>query len=426
MKKLCIVCFLTILTFSVFAQSAANKKNKLPTKKEFKIQYDLFLENEHYSDHWSQKWNYEKPKDTVAQELKDFDAYLTVQKANYELELLDFIVKTYLYNLDEIGHKDVIAYGEALKEKYPKEYRTWWIMGRFYASSSPNYIFPEFETACKMRGGVAKKDEWAVPFLWDYIYSCNMAGMKIHAREGLHYYCQYTGTKPEDYYLYSLLYSDLAVTSVDQSYDLYDTWHFDVEGNEARIISTLLGVSIPANEEWNVKATGYEKGRSFISISSEPMKISDNSNTHVTFTIIAFTNIDKNELERIANSSMTRDEGKIIKKETFSSNGIIATRYVYENPKHYSDERNGMKGITLTFSVPYNEFSGLSFEHPIDYSKRKSNGQTEDGMSYYSMKPDLNRLESNIYFLISLDACNACFEEAEAWMNSILEGAIFE
>ncbi|MBP5519024.1 MAG: hypothetical protein J6X84_00400 [Treponema sp.] len=426
MKKFCIIYFLIFLTFCTFAQSAANKKSKLPSKKEFKSQYDLFLENERYSDHWTQKWDYEKSKETVAQELKDFDSYLSAQKPNYEIELLDLIVKSYLYNLDEIEHQKVIDYGNSLKEKYPKEYRTWWVMGRFYAGSTPNLVFPEFETACKMRGGVAKKDEWTPAFLWDYIYGCNMADMKIHAREGLHYYCEYTKTKPEDYFLYSVIYSNKSVSSVNQKYDLYDTWFIDENESETRLFSTLLGVSIPVHGDWNVKATGYENGRNFIAIRSDPMNITEDLRTTVTFSIMAFTNIDRNELERIANSSMTRNNGTISNKKTVSLNGVIANRYVYENPTFYSDERKGMKGITLTFSVPYNEFSGLSLERPVDFSKRKSNGKTEDGLEYISMKPKLNRLESNIYFVVSLDACNACFDEAEAWFNSLVENAIFE
>ena len=301
MKKFCIICFLIFLTFCTFAQSAANKKSKLPSKKEFKSQYDLFLENERYSDHWTQKWDYEKSKETVAQELKDFDSYLSAQKPNYEIELLDLIVKSYLYNLDEIEHQKVIDYGNSLKEKYPKEYRTWWVMGRFYAGSTPNLVFPEFETACKMRGGVAKKDEWTPAFLWDYIYGCNMADMKIHAREGLHYYCEYTKTKPEDYFLYSVIYSNKSVSSVNQKYDLYDTWFIDENESETRLFSTLLGVSIPVHGDWNVKATGYENGRNFIAIRSDPMNITEDLRTTVTFSIMAFTNIDRNELERIAN-----------------------------------------------------------------------------------------------------------------------------
>lgn len=426
MKKGIIICILMSLAFTGFAQSSANRKNKLPSKKEFKIQYELFLENESYSDHWSQTWNYEKSKEAVAQELKDFDAYLTAQKSNYEIELLDFIVKTYIYNLDEISYDEVVEYGEALKQKYPKEYRTWWIMGRFYSGSNLNNIFPEFETACQMRGGLAKKDEWVAYFLWDYIYACHMAGMKIHAREGLHYYCQYTNTQSEDHYLYSILYSNQSASSLDQNYELYDTWLFGEDGTNVKVFSTLLGVSIPVHADWTMNGIGYQDGRSYIAISSDPITISETAQTYVTLSIFAFIGIDRNELDRMANASMTKNDGIICEKKNVNLNEIIATRYVYENPNYYTDERNGMKGITYLFSVPYNEFSGISFEHPVDYSKTDASGQTEDGMSYWAMKPHYNRLESTIYFLVNLDACNACFDEAEAWMDSILQGCIFE
>lgn len=426
MKKICTVLFLILLAINAFSQSAATKKNKLPSKKEFKTQYELFLENEKLADHWSQNWTYEKPKEDVTRELKEFEANLTSSKPNYETDLLNLIVKTYLYNLDEIPFDDVVEYGNSLKKKYPKEYRTWWIMGRFYSGSNLNLIYPEYETACQMRGGVEKKDEFVLPFLWDYIYGCNMAGMKIHARQGLHYYCQYSGTQPEDYYLYSIIYSNQATSSLDGSYGMYDTWLFEQNEKGTRLYSTLLGISIPVHNDWAIQAMGYENQMSYMSLSSDPIKISETAETHVSFTVIAFTALDKAEVERIAISSMTKENGTILKKETVSIQGNIADRYIYENPNKYADARKGMKGIVLIVAVPYNEFSGLSFERPIDYSKTDSSGQTSDGMSYWAIKPNLNRLETNIYFLVTLDACNACFDEAREWMDSILDGAIFE
>ncbi len=427
MKKIILFCLLLGLSFNAFSRAEqALRKNKLPSKKEFKNQYALFLENEELSDHWSQVWEYEKPKDDVINELKTFDSYLTSLKGNYEVNLLSFITKTYLYNLDGIDFSEVVDFGESLKQKYPKEYRTWWIMGLFYSMSAINYIYPEYEKAVEMRGGIGIKDEWSVPFLSNYIYGCNMAGMKIHARWALNYYCQFTGTKPEDYYLYTLLFSNQAESSIDESYDLYDTWLFGKDATELRVFSTLLGISIPVHEDWQMNANGYENGRAFISIYSDPIAINETSRTRVSFSVFAFANVDKNYIDTVVNNSMTKNGGSITKKKSTTINGIIADYYVHENPTVYDDERNGMKGIVIVLAVPYNEFSGISFEQPIDYSKTQASGQTEDGMSYWAIKPQLNRLESTIYFMINLDACNACFDEAEAWMKSILDGCIFE
>ena len=124
-----------------------------------------------------------------------------------------------------------------------------------------------------MRGGVGKRDEWVIPFLWDYIYGCNMAGMRIHARQGLNYYCQYTGMAPEDYILYSVIYSDESTASVDGTYDMYDTWLFDQTKEETRVYSSLLGVSIPVHGDWGMRANGYQDGKSFISFSSDKERL---------------------------------------------------------------------------------------------------------------------------------------------------------
>lgn len=228
MKKILLFILMLILTFSAYSHSIAFKEKKLPSKKEFKSKYELFLENEEYAEYWTMNWTYEKSKDQVARELSDFDTYLSSLKTkNYETSLLHLIVKTYLYNLDEMSYDEIVDYGNALKKKYPREYRTWWIMGSFYASSSISIeTYPEFETAAKMRGGLDKKDQWLVPFLIDYIGACNMAGMKIHARQGLNYLCQYTDSKAEDYVLYPLLYSEQTESSLDGTYDMYNTWYF--------------------------------------------------------------------------------------------------------------------------------------------------------------------------------------------------------
>ena len=427
MKKIILFFTLMFLTVNIFSFSdQVLRTKKLPSKKEFKSQYALFQENEKFSDHWSQKWEYEKSKDDVIRELKDFDSYLDTLKENYEIKLLGLLVKSYLYNLDGIHFDQVVEYGTSLKEKYPKEYRTWWLMGNFYSGASLNYIYPEYEKAVEMRGGIGIKDEWAVPFLYSYIYGCNMAGMKIHARWALDYYCQFTGTKPEDFYLYNILFSNQAASSVDENYDMYDTWLFGQTEKETRIFSTLLGLSIPVNPNWQMRANGYENGRAFVSLSSDPIAISETATTHVTFSVFAFAKVDKNYMDTIVNNSITRYEGTIVKKETRTYNGIIADYYDYENDSIYNDERKGMKGVSIVLAVPYNEFSGISFEHPIDYNANKASGQTEDGMSYWAMKPNLNRLQTTVYFMINLDACKACFDQAEEWMNSILDGCIFE
>lgn len=428
MKKILLFILMLILTFSAYSHSIACKEKKLPSKKEFKSKYELFLENEEYAEYWTMNWTYEKSKDQVAQELSDFDTYLSSLKTkNYETSLLHLIVKTYLYNLDEMSYDEIVDYGNALKKKYPREYRTWWIMGSFYASSSISIeTYPEFETAAKMRGGLDKKDQWLVPFLIDYIGACNMAGMKIHARQGLNYLCQYTDSKAEDYVLYPLLYSEQTESSLDGTYDMYNTWYFTQIGDAYRIDSTLLGLSIPVQGNWSLRINGYENNRSFISIQSDPMKISQDKQTSVSFSIFAFAGIERSEVDMYASSSAQSNNSSITKKETVSVKGIKADSYTFENPQIYNDEREGMKGIILVFSVPYNEFSGLNIERPVDYSTMSASEPSEDGMSYFRLKPKLDRLEGDIHFFIILDACNACFDEAKAWMDSILDGCIFE
>ena len=89
MKKIILFFTLMLLTVNIFSFSdQVLRTKKLPSKKEFKSQYALFQENEKYSDHWSQKWEYEKSKDDVIRELKDFDSYLDTLKENYEIKLL--------------------------------------------------------------------------------------------------------------------------------------------------------------------------------------------------------------------------------------------------------------------------------------------------------------------------------------------------
>ena len=92
MKKIILFFTLMFLTVNIFSFSdQVLRTKKLPSKKEFKSQYALFQENEKFSDHWSQKWEYEKSKDDVIRELKDFDSYLDTLKENYEIKLLSLL-----------------------------------------------------------------------------------------------------------------------------------------------------------------------------------------------------------------------------------------------------------------------------------------------------------------------------------------------
>ena len=434
-KVLSILTILFGLCISLFAQSEAVKISKLPKKGDFLSDYNKFLENEYYSDHWTPNWNYDKPKESVALELKAFDLTLSSLKKtqkNYDTNLLSLIVKTYLYNLDEIDYQEVVDFANKLKTKYPKEYRTWWILGNFYTSSNPTNLTQEYDTAVKMRGGLETIDDYSAAFLYNYVYGCIMNKTLAHGRYALSLLCELEDTEPQNYFFYNLLYPEEAYVDINQTIPSNQMWKvtspYSIDDTPYYFFyNTLLGTGFTISGDSYMQLTELSDKTAVISFTSPSFNINSESSTTTTALYLILPDADEQLVnEYVLNDMIMSKEYTIdsINQTTLNDTQIPMTLYTFSNSEIYNDEKNGMKGLFAVFTIPYNEFSGLNLEQPVDYDKLKY--QEGNQIKYYSVSADLLRYEGPISFVVLLDACNAIFEPASEWFYNLLGSFIFE
>lgn len=429
MKKVIFVLFLLIFaSVTGFSQTFALKESDLPSDEDFVSKYTTFKNYQKYSISWVSEWKFDVSRDLVIDELNDFDSFLNdVPEKNYDISLLKGIVKMNLYNFDEINYSTVDEYLNQIKEKYPDEYRTWWMTAFFYNGASPYKAFDEITKAEELRGGLIQLDDFVIDFLSDYIYISLTCGMNQHANYALNCLCNYTKRKPESYSFYQMLNSRLIETSIEDSYQKNEVWNVSLIDKKLYIESTMLGASIKTDENQEGKIFGFEKGFSYIFLQSPVFKFDENKTTTTSLAIYFYAGKTEAEVNESMNRTVQKTDpnGKVTPLGNYKINDFLAHYYTYENPELYNDERKGMKLVFLIFTVPYNEFSGISFEKQVDFSNSFSD-ENSGNVKYFQFKKQLKRLDTPVTCLILLDSCNAVFEESQAWMESILNESVFE
>ena len=160
---------------------------------------------------------------------------------------------------------------------------------------------------------------------------------------------------------------------------------------------------------------------------SPVFKFDENKTTTTSLAIYFYAGKTEAEVNESMNRTVQKTDpnGKVTPLGNYKINDFLARYYTYENPELYNDDRKGMKLVFLIFTVPYNEFSGISFEKQVDFSNSFSD-ENSGNVKYFQFKKQLKRLDTPVTCLILLDSCNAVFEESQAWMESILNESIFE
>lgn len=182
--------FLILVNTALYAYSNIYIINtdKLPDNGAFNQNMRTLLSFNQYINHWTNEWNYPVDKSVIITFLKAFhNGIVSINTINdYELNLLDVVIMTYLYNLNETNYfNDISVTVEKMKNDFPDEYRTYWISGNFLISAArPMNGFDEFKSIFAVFD--YNMDFFPVEFLDDYAYACIMNQMLRSGMEHTH------------------------------------------------------------------------------------------------------------------------------------------------------------------------------------------------------------------------------------------------
>ncbi|MDR0639225.1 MAG: hypothetical protein LBG27_10085 [Spirochaetaceae bacterium] len=137
------------ITLSVYSNIYIVNTDNLPNNEEFNKNMATLLDINQFVNHWSIEWNYPEDKSSFINFLEAFhnDIIRINVINNYELNLLNVVIMTYLYNLDEANYYNEISNAiEKMKNDCSDEYRTYWLFGNFLISAAKPFLgYNEFE-----------------------------------------------------------------------------------------------------------------------------------------------------------------------------------------------------------------------------------------------------------------------------------------
>jgi hypothetical protein len=245
-----------------------------------------------FVNHWSNEWNYPVNKSTLINFLETFhNDIIKINIINdYELNLLNVVIMTYLYNLDETNYYDEISGTiERIKNDYPNEYRTHWLFANFLISAAkPLAGYNEFKKIFDIFNN--DFDFYPLDFLNDYAYACIMVQMPKTGMEIYELSAGRGGTPLSSNGLYKSIAKCFLVPSSDGDYTDRQTWEIIKSNNEYHLRSRMLGSLFPLSSTWNIRITRLNNKKSFCII--KPDRLLSKQNHQIGITILIEFNLE--------------------------------------------------------------------------------------------------------------------------------------
>lgn len=422
MKKKVLVFFLCLGTISGFlaASPAAINFDNLPKDKSFEQYFVGFL-NEYDTLRYPviKKDDGNLPNIETAQVL--YKTLRKIKKPNYDESLLKFLVARCLYNYDKVDSSEVESQYADLEKNHPEKAEHHWIYANYLQTTIENVkALDQFETYMKM-----KNYSISTFFIEDYAYSNFSSGKPLSA----YYALTNGGTIQEkdvrNSSLYNIIKKSILESSSSEIYENDQVWRLTSNTDDSNYIySTMLGISLPIKNEWNVKYQAFDSKRpALVVLNPREMEL-EGEKIGISVLVMAFPKkIFTHDIE-----AMYAKMVPVINKETKTIKNNEFSVYTFEDKTKYQDKRNGSLGYIYCTTVTPKVFSGDRCEHTIDFrflGDNQSDGEKNEAR-YFHMKEAYKRLDEPITVLIFVDSCNALAKETEAWLTDFIQKSIFE
>jgi len=398
MKGFLLVIFF-LLTCSIFGETAYISVDKLPVNKDNDSQLKFIHENEKYFNHGSTQWSYSVSKSALVDGLKQALTFFETQDAsNLEVNLLLGDVSSYLYNLNESTYlTSAEKYYKKAMLLAPIDYRSYWFMGKCYASANDLVHAIEYFRMAQIRLPISEPADF-----WEqYAIAANQADMpstSIYAMDRakalLGHPCEF-----EKSYGFSVR-SHISEVNSGRTYASNELWTY-TEGDKVVFTSRPLGMKINVEPDWQLGISSFDKKKSVFSIIPPSVTSSDGQEVTYSMTITAKVTTEDDDLRAFLNGMITSKDTK--KEIEFSEK--YPNMVSYELLDKTTDANNGGRHqylIGVRRKQPL--YPGLSLEQPPPVAEKNS-GESADS----SPKVAKGRFAGTIFYAVQLDACEAIF-----------------
>lgn len=375
---------------------------------------------EEFAQSWSEKWQYDKPKDDVVSALKD--SLDKLQRAtvsapgNAELFLLIGVVAHYAYNVDVSEAYDV-AVGSLQKahQLAPDDYRAEWFLGVYECEGA------QVDQGMAILLAVEKHVAWdqLPPDFWDdYMFCAYLANMPAHLLRAEDHLSKLNAPPSHNRdFLVEMARKRFKPSDPAAAYTDREAWESKNQNSRLIFTSYVCGFSFSPLADWRLRRLDVEKGICFVQIETGPHS-SKGGNVIPNLLVLVRQPKPGETLSDFAISSTKGSMAKAVQASHCPSDQCLS--YEKTIPGGYGARGNGY-GLFTVFKREAPEFPGLLFEEP------SGPPAPNDGkVTYYRPNERLHRLDGTLYYLVLLDTADSVLDKASQDYAQLLQYMVAE
>jgi len=414
MKKTIIFLIGTLITINTFANVNFIDLSKISSDSKYETAFNFIKDNQHLYDHWTNQWNYTKPKEELIKNLREhFTIFSAIETKNEELFLLLGDIAHYLYNLDDTSYYSVAInnYKSAIKIN-PKDYRPYWFLGFHYALSNvPTHAIDNFLKAQELLTTKQPADFWN-----EYAWATAVTNMPSHCIYAMDKVKKILGTAGSfEAQLGQTIHKRIVEVDKDKSYKKEDIWTAS-KGEKTMFIARPLGIKILVDSTWKISIYDYNKHQGAFIINPPTIKNKKGREIHYTVAIMMKSATSEEKLEDYTNSFVSRfpDKNKI----AFSDKYDRMIAYEIKDKTMYQDMGGGhLYMVSIERDAP--EYPGLLLENPSILPNENSGK-----VNYYTAQDSKNRFKGKIFYLIMADSSEDIHDQSLAVFKNLFDNQI--
>jgi hypothetical protein len=414
MIRLFVFLIWTLTAFDTFANVNFIDISKVCDDSNCINAFNYIKDNQKFYDHWTNEWNYDKPKEELIRKLReDFTTFSSISTKNEELYLLLGVTAHYLYNLDDTASNRVAVnnFNLAIKSN-PKDYRPYWFLGYHYALSNvPTQAIDNFLKAQELLPMEQPSDFWN-----EYAMATAITNMPSHCIYAMDQVKRISGAEGSfETQLGPTIYKRIVEVDKDKSYKKEDIWTFS-KGEKMTFTCRPLGIKILVDSTWTLSVYDYNKFQSAFIIDPSTIKNKEGKEIHYTVAIMMKAATEKENLDDYVSNLVSGNPNR--KKISFPEKYDKMIAYEIKDKTMYQDIGGGhMYMIGIERNAP--DYPGLLLENPATLPNGKA-----DQLNYYTAQDSQNRFKGRIFYLIMLDTCEDIHDQSLAIFKTLFSNQI--
>ncbi len=346
------------------------------------------------------------------------DAAAVKDARNIDLLLFRLLLYADLEELALPGEEDysgrIVSEALRIESLYPRDYRAFWLLGRFYA-----YTARPLDTIRQFQAPVDRLPPETLPFaFWrNYAQAAAFADMPKHALEA----CRRCAALDKTYVpaddVVCRVANHFRTPALDEEIPPGSLYQFQEREAGFGLLCRLFGIFIPVDKAWGNQPFGVSQASSMLIFTPQPAVSEEGEEIAYTITvefeagkIISFDDYLGARLKKYKSS---RKFGGPFGDYPFAAFEVF-------DPEVYRPA-GGFHGLVAVLRRPEPAVKGLAIERPVD-----SLFNRETGEPHYRPASSFDRYDGDIYYVITLDCCEAIFPEAASVCGKFVQGMLFD